>query len=144
MKVGKDYVIKEIKGVWPSLKFIWPNDPFYWLPSRAEVERVVGIVGVEMLTWINYLFDCDDFSLQLSARVSLFRGVETGKGNIPVDQQFPWPFGQTMGTVFQGESDPHKINICVVKGEILLIEPQDSSIWQANAKQDKPFFIEFP
>ena len=82
-----------------------------------------------------YKFDCDDFSLQLSAAVSRYVGQS--------DSEAPWPFGQVKGHTFKHLifDAAHNCNICLLKDRILIIEPHTDAIYDAHAQEDKVYFV---
>ena len=137
--VSHKTITRRIKTLWPKCRNIWLNDPEYEYPALDEIKAVVADDQTDRLAAHGYRFDCDDFALQLSAAVSKYRG-ESVKGDGPG----PWPFGQVMVRKHRGKIELHNLNICVLETDIILIEPQDDSIWVASPIDDDPFFIKVP
>lgn len=132
---------KEIKSrvqkLWPDCKNIWLSDNEYYYPVFDQVNVAIAADHTERLSFRNYLFDCDDYALQLSASISKYVGQY-------LTPPAPWPFGQITGRKFNGKKDSHTCCICVLEERVLLIEPQTDFIWDASTDRDDPYFIKVP
>ena len=139
MKIPYEVIRQRIQTIWPQCRNIWLSDSEYEYPTLDEIKKVVAIDTTDRLASHGYRFDCDDFALQLSAAVSLYRGQ-----NVKGDEPGPWPFGQAMVRKHRGKIEKHNLNICVLETDIILIEPQDDNIWIASPIDDDPFFVKIP
>ncbi len=124
---------------WPSLSFIWPTDPNYELITVNKLKAVVNKCSVADFEYMGNVWDCDNFALQLHARVQKAQYDEVLLGTA---NKTPWAFGECMGTKFKGKVETHAINIALTDKGIYLIEPQTDAIWKAG-KNDLPFFVKF-
>lgn len=128
-----------IRRLWPMLNYVWLRDKEYECPKLDDIVTMLVDSSIEILSFRDYIFDCDDFSLQLSAFVSRYIGSKDS------GWKRPWPFGQVMLRKFQGKQELHNINICVTAyGSVYLIEPQTDEVWKADPRKDEPFFIVMP
>jgi len=127
-----------IQTLWPKCKNVWLSDPKYSYPTIEQVKNVISNDHTERLKMRGYKFDCDDFSLQLSAAVSRYVGQS--------DSEAPWPFGQVKGHTFQHLvfNTAHNCNICLLEDRILIIEPQTDAIYDAHSQKDKVYYVAMP
>lgn len=140
MKVTSERMRMALQDVWPNLRMIWPTDPNYDLLTVKKLKSVVKKCSVADFEYIGNVWDCDNFALQLHARVQKAQYDEVILGTA---EKTPWAFGECMGTRFRGRNEDHAINIALTDKGIYLIEPQTDAIWKANSKKDAPFFVKF-
>ena len=66
---------------WPDLKNIWDTDPCYAVMSSIQLTEVLKNCSVQHLDYTDAVWDCDDFSLQLQAKVQKYQYnlIKSGK-----------------------------------------------------------------
>ena len=139
MKIKSEQIRMILQTQWPHLTFIWPTDPEYETLTLKKLKAVVKKCSVSGLSYKGNVWDCDNFALQLHAKVQLSQYDEV---IADMGSKTPWAFGEVMGTKFRGRVEDHVINICLTDKGIYLIEPQTDEIWKAS-KKDSPFFVKF-
>lgn len=129
-----------LQELWSNLFMIWLTDPSNEVMTMKLLHEVVRDCSVAHMDFIGTVWDCDNFALQLHARVqkTQYDMVKAGSAG-----QTPWAFGECMGTKFRGKMEDHAINIAITDEGICLIEPQTNEIWKASRKNDSPFFVKF-
>ncbi|GAG36704.1 unnamed protein product, partial [marine sediment metagenome] len=58
-----------LQGLWPNLTMIWPTDPNYELLTVKKLKSVVKKCSVANFEYMTNVWDCDNFALQLHAKV---------------------------------------------------------------------------
>ena len=139
MIVSQKIIRKRIKALWPKCRNVWLLAPEYEYPTLDEIKAIIANDHTDLLVSHGNRFKCDAFALVLSAMVTLYR-ADSVQGDAPG----PWPFGEVLVKKHRGKVEKHSINICVLETDIILIEPQDDSIWVASPIDDDPFFIKVP
>ena len=149
MKVDRSEVVRQLKRQWPHLVDGLPNptniampDGQYWLITKRELEWAVSDTFMERYRYKAEGMDCDDFAMILHAWVVQERYREIVERGAGTSTWFPWAFGQCWGSRFRGQDTGHAINICVTRDVgILLVEPQNDRIWEAEDGEDIAHFI---
>ena len=142
-------LIKQIHEIWPDLVDGYPGpsniaipDNTYWLPTKRDLEWRVVDTFMDQYRYKAESFDCDDFALVLHAFVVQERYVQIERRELSKDEWFPWAFGQVWGTRFRGQPMGHAINVCLTSDDgIILLEPQNDQIWEANTDRDHVHFV---
>ncbi len=129
-----------LNGLWPNLQMIWPTDPNYEVVPVKKLKEILNKCSVSGLTFMGDVWDCDNFALQLHAKVQKHQYDEVLFGTA---SKTPWAFGECLGTRFRGDEINHAINISITDNGVYLIEPQTNEIWKADKTSDKPYFIKF-
>lgn len=140
MNITSEQLRMVLQNKWSNLFMIWPTDPVSKQMSLSLLKDVVEACSVAHLDFTGTVWDCDNFALQLHAKVQKYQydQLKTGKaGNVP------WAFGECMGTKFKGRTEDHAINISLTDEGIYLVEPQTNEIWKADKTKDSPFFVKF-
>ena len=132
-------VRKRIRTLWPKCRNVWLLDPEYEYPTIEEIRTFLARDRTDLLVSHGNRFKCNHFALLLTAMLALYRAEVVQGDALP-----PWPFGQVLVKKHRGKEEMHSINICALENEIVLIEPQDDTIWTASPIEDVPFFIKIP
>ena len=132
-----------LQKTWPDLQNIWVTDPLYCVMPYKQLVKAINKCSVTHLDYTTNYWDCDDFSLQLQARVQKYQYnlIKDGK----LDTKCSYTFGETYGIQTYKNSDDevaHAINICITDKRVLLIEPQSNEIWKVD-QYFHPFFVKF-
>ena len=147
MKIIKSKNIRTIlKNNWPNLKFIWPTDSQYIVMDFDELKDVVKKCSVRGFSSDGELWDCDNYALQLHAKVQSHQYKLNKQKNLKMKNS--WAFGECIGlnnneSLFQMGNPPHAINIAITNNGIALIEPKDDSVWVAGKNEMSLFFVKF-
>lgn len=122
--------VKEIhailNSVWPDLQQIWCFDPEYIYPTRDEVKKFVSENGINIGDIKAENPDCDDYALQLHAKIKLYAN---------------WSFGEVFANKIQGWSLLHSLNICCCQEGVVLIDPRTAHVWLADAEKDNSLWV---
>ena len=110
------------------------GDSRYYLPPIEDVRRILAANSVSRRRYMPQKYDCDDFTISLKNDFNL-DAYRNGR------RRYPYSVGMIFGELKEG---PHAINIVITNREqILLIEPQNDSIFQIRKEDRKIFFIYF-
>lgn len=147
----------ELRKLWPHMEDVWPMDKEFWSPTYQEVK--------ESLEWVKWyrgvikealaekdtvicngfkdgVHDCDNFALELQADISRYRVAIKTDEELKADLK-PWAFGTALCMRVNGRDVNHTINICRTSDKgFVFVEPQDSTTWLADKKNDTPYFVE--
>jgi|GEM_PF-2057702 len=115
---------KSLNRIWPDLEQIWCFDQEYIYPTIEEVAQFVTEKGRPEIKAENP--DCDDFALQLHAKVKRFAN---------------WSFGEVFANKVQGMSKLHNLNICCCQDGVFLIEPRKRTVRTVNAINDNILWV---
>ena len=138
----------KFRELWPNLKIydsIRLADEDYYNPTKkrlkqviAEAKKIINKIGND---YIPEIYDCDDFALLLNAIVKAIWVRFAKENKVPKEYWRALSFGEVWGTKFRDKKMAHAINVCLTRDKgIVLIEPQDYSLWVAGS-QDAAFFI---
>jgi len=130
-----------LKAKWTNLKFIWLTDPAYIIMEFDNLVTVVKACSVRHFSANGEIWDCDNYALQLHAKVQLYQYDLVKKG---VDMLNSWAFGECIGIedgIFT--SGVHAINVAITDKGIALIEPQEDLVWLAAKDEMSLFFVKF-
>ena len=139
MIVSQKIIRKRIKALWPKCRNVWLLAPEFEYPTLDEIKAVIANDITDSLVAHGNRWKCNNYASLLSAMVALYR-ADSVQGDAPGG----WPFGEILVKKHRGKVEKHSINICVLETDIILIEPQDDSIWVASPIDDDPFFIKVP
>ncbi len=98
-------------------QYIWTFDSWYVCVKRETWATILSDVLLNMPSYVNETFDCDDFSLVSKARVAEKYQVNT--------------IALVLGDTPMGY---HAWNAIYTEGEILFLEPQTGEIWKPKDK----------
>ena len=127
MLITSKQIKKRLFRLFPELTVPWLRDEAYELPSLEQVKEFLKRSKVNEYHFVDEVFDCDDFALQLHAEVK---------------REFHWAFGEAFGDRFNGEEKLHNSNIFMADNyEIYLVEPQTDKIWLAVRGQDNILIV---
>lgn len=126
MIITVEKIQKSLNEVWPDLEQIWCFDQEYICPTKEEVQQFIVENGIDISEIKAKNPDCDDFALQLHAKVKRFAN---------------WSFGEVFANKVQGWSKLHNLNICCCQEGVFLIEPRKETIWNADAINDNILWV---
>lgn len=115
-------IIQRLQLLWPDLKYIWCFDQEYICPSLSEVSEFLD------KNWIHSNGDCDDWALQLHAKVKRYAN---------------WSFGEVFADKVNSWSVLHNLNIGVFQEGIFLIDAKAHTIRQAHETNDHIIYARF-
>lgn len=133
---------KNFKEMWPlfsKLDEIWLTDRDYYCPPLKQLKEAISNSKVASKLPRGEAFDCDDFALISNAMVRLYF-IEK-EWNKDGNDWYPIAYGEAIGTRWNGWDDVHSANIAMCEEGIILVEPQHSTMWQPNRRDDNLFFI---
>jgi len=125
-----------------NLKYIWLTDPAYIQLDFDNLVAVVKACSVKGFHAMGELWDCDNYALQLHARVQAYQYDLVKKGML--NTQNSWAFGECIGIddgIFT--SGVHAVNIAITDKGVALIEPQEDRVWLAAKDEMSLFFVKF-
>jgi len=128
MIIKVEEIQKSLNDIWPDLQQIWCFDQEYVYPTIEEVTQFVTESGIDISEIKAENPDCDDFALQLHAKVKRFVN---------------WSFGEVFASKVQGWSKLHNLNICCCQDGVFLIDPRPKRIWQADSNNDNVLWVRF-
>lgn len=135
--------IREIlKDIWPDLDHIWLTDSKYTSIESGLLSVILSNSKLPETIFINDLWDCDNYALQLHAQVQKFQ-YESFLRNKTTGSAYSWAFGECLGTSFNNKQEVHAVNIAITNSGIRLIEPQNNKIWIPERGRDEIFFVKF-
>jgi hypothetical protein len=117
------------------------SDPEWACPHRAELEAAIKEMGIERLSYIRHLFECEEFATALMTTARGRRATMAETGKLPREQWRNWPLGIVCGARFRGVDEDHWINICLTREGLYLIEPQTGDMWRPIAGEDEIYFL---
>jgi len=117
---------KALNEIWPDLEQIWCFDREYVYPTVADVLQFITESGIDISNIKAENPDCDDFALQLHAKVKRFVN---------------WSFGEAFADKIQGWSTLHNLNICCSQDGVVLIDSRKKTVWQANRNNDNILWV---
>ena len=117
---------KMLNNIWPNLQQIWCFDPEYICPTLTEVTDFIAENWIDTSAIKADNPDCDDFALQLHAKVKA---------------AINWSFGEAFGNKIQGWSVLHNLNICCCQNSVILIDPLEKVIWEADRNDDNILWV---
>lgn len=134
MNISATDLKKEIKKIFPKLKYLWVWQHEFFVPSIEEIKEDLKLIRVDKIEYIPDKVDCDVFSLLLHSRI-----VE-----LDISQDRPH---KALGQVFvdrcKGENKLHKCNVVYTTSGLYFIEGQNNDIWIPNKKTENPLYMEF-
>ena len=92
MLIASKQIKKRLFRLFPELTVPWLRDEAYELPSLEQVKEFLKRSKVNEYHFVDEIFDCDDFALQLHAEVK---------------REFHWALGEAFGDRFRGEEKLH-------------------------------------
>ena len=142
MKISTKHIRSPLKKTWPDLRQIWLTDPHYDPNLNYNIiQEIVEACSLKNFDFTNNIWDCDNYALQLHAKVQKYQYdlIKAGK----INSKYSWAFGECIGfndNIFSGKS-VHAQNIAIAD-RVYLIEPQDGTI-KIPDKNYTPFFVRF-
>ena len=134
-----------LKDNWPNLRFIWPTDPKYIIMDFEGLKDIVKSCSVKNFKSRGNLWDCDNYALQLHAKVQEYQYCLNEEPEIEMLNS--WAFGECIGIPNKGTfcmaNPPHAINIAITNEGIALIEPNNDEVWVAGKNEMSLFFVKF-
>jgi hypothetical protein len=123
-----------MRKVLPAIQFIWTQSTTYIVPTTAELEAALVESKVHDIRFDGELADCDYYSLQLNARLKAARAALSDQ--LPMDERYPWAFGECSGNLINRLEVQHTLNICLTQEGLVLVEPQTYDIWTPTPATD--------
>ena len=115
-----------LTDIWPGLNQVWCFDQEYVYPTLEDIKQFVAKNSMDISDIKAENPDCDDFALQLHAKVKRFHN---------------WSFGEAFCNKVAGWSVLHNLNICVCQEGVFLIDPKPNRIWQADTTNDNILWV---
>ena len=141
MIITSEHIRGLLKQTWPDLSQIWLTDPHYEVMPFEWLEKAIKECSLKDLVFRRDVWDCDNYSLQLHARVQIYQYklVLAGKSK----SKHSWAVGECIGfnEGFLG-TGIHSQNLAITDKGIVLIEPQEGIIKDPD-KSYVPFFVKF-
>lgn len=126
MIITVEEIQESLGKIWPHLSQIWCFDHEYICPTVDEMTLFVNENWVDINTIKAKNPDCDDFALQLHAKIKL---------------NVNWSFGEAFACKIDGWSVLHNLNICICQTDVLLIDNKKKSISKASAINDNVLWV---
>ena len=132
---------RELRKIFPKLYHIWFTDSEYSILKLTDLREILKDVSVKDFRFRSNVWDCDNFALQLHARIQKYQYdlIQLSE----VKNHKSWAFGEVIGMKFRGEQKNHTANICMTDSGLMLIEPQNNKIWKAKQGDDFVYFVKF-
>lgn len=140
--ISSEHIRMMLKNNWSKLKFIWLTDSQYILMNFNELITIVKACSVKHFSAKGEVWDCDNYALQLHARVQAYQYDLIKSGMKSMSNS--WAFGECIGfdnDVFS--SGVHAINIAITDKGIIFIEPQEDRVWLVDKDEMSLFFVKF-
>ena len=126
MIITSNKITKRLQDIWPLLQQIWCFDQEYLCPSLKDIETFVGQYNIHIDDIKAEHPDCDDFALQLHAKVKL---------------HYNWAFGEAFGNKFSGWSVLHSLNIAICQEGVYLIDAKPGTIRLVDKNVDNVLWV---
>jgi hypothetical protein len=126
MIIKANKVRAELKDTIPKLSQIWLMDTVYESLSLSDLKAIVKARSVKGFKFIPDVWDCDNFALQLHARVRRLQ-YDLIKAYPRPERRYPWLFCEGVG--LHSTQGVHAVNIALTSDAgIQYIEPQTDRI----------------
>ena len=126
---------ERLNVLWPSLEDIWIFDKKFYIPTMEEVAEVLKESEVPKYTFINEMFDCDDFALQFLAE---YRRKWLDNWKKYVESPYPAAVGMIFCDRVRGMDMLHQVNIAFCQDAVYIIDttPMANRLWKASSQTD--------
>jgi hypothetical protein len=143
MLIPSATVRRAITDIWRNRRVVKVlSDPEWWLPAVETIKEEIKQVAVDRLTYVQHIFECEEFALALMYEIRRRRADLALGGKLPREQWRNFPLGRVVGKRFRGEKVDHWINICLTKEGLYLIEPQTREMWRPVESEDEIYFLD--
>ncbi len=137
MIIKASEIKQKLKNKIQSLDQIWLMDSIYEKLSLSNLKLVVKTCSVKGFKFIPDVWDCDNYALQLHARVRQLQ-YDLIKAFPKPGRQYPWSFCEGVG--IHNTQGVHAVNMALTSDAgIQYIEPQTDSI--KSVFNGKIFFV---
>jgi len=141
MILTSEHIRGILKQTWPDLNQIWLMDAQYEVIPMEWLEKAMKDCSISGLVFRKDLWDCDNYALQLHAKVQLYQYEMAIEGKLTSDHS--WAFGECTGFNRDVFGDGiHGKNLAITDKGIVLVEPQEMTISQPDEFYT-PFFVKF-
>lgn len=126
MIIKASTIREKLKDAVPYLNQIWLMDTVYEMLSLSDLKAIVKARSVSDFKFIPDVWDCDNFALQLHARVRQLQ-YDLIKAYPRPERRYPWFFCEGVGV--HNTQGVHAVNMAITSNAgIQYIEPQTDKI----------------